>query len=289
MKRVTFSIATGAITLCVMLVYLGFERQSLRVQIAELSDRAALHSPRQFEANRYGSATPIPQTDYHSIPSSESRNIPGARVIQEIMSTQEGRAYQLLMARQALPLSYPDFEKVLGLDSSEAERFSNLLAAQINEWIVIYEEARERNSLATPEVQRQLSERKQSNEVEIAAMLGSKYSKWLEYQPTVPIRLQVRALQARLSSDPLSNSQIEPLVSALTAQMPYLGSGRSNPNHDGQILDVAALYLNARQLEGFRQMLEEEKRRYLQGRASASATLPASSPHSATPAGTTSN
>jgi hypothetical protein len=117
--------------------------------------------------------------------------------------------------------TYPELAKELDMNAEELDQLLNLLADQQ----VRSQEVAEPmawsdsgpDSAAMEEMQRKALAQHQTQEAELAALLGSKLQAWNEYQSTLGVRHQVIQLRSMLASRgvPLQESQSKPLLKAL--------------------------------------------------------------------------
>jgi hypothetical protein len=153
---------------------------------------------------------------------------------------------ELMRAQQKLGMMrmYGDLEPMLGLTKEESERLLDVLAEQS---IRAMEQrpgfgpldGTQPSEAELRERQRAFEEQHRRNEQEIAAVLGSRYSDWQEYQKNSWSRSQVTQLRQTLSStdEPLRQDQIKPLVEAIAREQQQMaavpmrmGPGRRTPS-----------------------------------------------------------
>jgi hypothetical protein len=158
--------------------------------------------------------------------------------------------------RTELPNQHPDIEEKVGLSSKEADRLFDLLGRQ-------NDTARREAAAAT--ATRTRAERIKAEEAEQATLLGNKYPKWRDYKAALPLRLQVKSLGDSLNADdiPLSDAKVEPLIAALVAAQKQIGPGGTPPTAESDriLLDAAAPFLSAPQLEVYRKILGRQPNR----------------------------
>ncbi|HUG73488.1 MAG TPA: hypothetical protein VMK82_08710 [Steroidobacteraceae bacterium] len=200
--------------------------------------------------------------------------------MQQSLNTPEGREFTRTMTRAMLENQYPDLAQTLGLSAEEAGKFLDLLAQHR------VAQGLDRASLqlgntgdraAREEMARQLAQMEQAHEGELAAMLGGNYEKWKDYQRAAAERL--RAGNARQEADqlrsavsprgnPLSDAGFQALSSALAAEQRRIDEDSRGLSMQQQLqrlsesnrrlVDVAAAHLDATQLEGYKQHLEQQ-------------------------------
>ena len=156
------------------------------------------------------------------------------------------------MRRATMERMMPDLGEELNLAPDELDKLLNLLA-----------DARTNGG---------------SGEDKVAAMLGSRYPQWQEYQRELPARQHISMLRGQLaaSGSVLPESQVKPLMQALTAELqrsrkdemsrPYqpVANKQEALDRDMQqiiaqnrrMIEAAEPFLNAQQLDSYRKMLE---------------------------------
>lgn len=167
--------------------------------------------------------------------------------------------FRHVMARVSFPQRYPDLGKELGLTPDELDKFEELLTRQLTS----------RTSGASP-----------AEKAEVAQLLGDKYPQWQAYQDSLPGRMQVSLLRGQLaaSGSTLSDEQAQLLIAALNAELkrtdlnapkPALPSSMTaqeardstlqrTTEVNSRLVKAAVPYLNAQQLDGYRQMLDQQ-------------------------------
>jgi len=134
---------------------------------------------------------------------------------------------ELMRAQQKLGMMrmYSDLEPMLGLTKEESERLLDVLAEQSIRGMEQPPpfgpmDGTQPTEAEIRERQRAFEEQHRRNEQEIAAVLGSRYSDWQEYQKNGWSRSQVTQLRQTLSStdEPLRQDQIKPLVNAIARE-----------------------------------------------------------------------
>lgn len=303
LKKLVAVLAATVLVTSIVAAYLWLELRTEREQNRELAARvAALESAQLAQASMPRPLEPLappvaavtgPQAAAgQTVPASAAE--PAAREqpdrrganpliagLREAVSSPEGREFARSMMRGMLPRQYPDLARELDLTQQEAEQFFDLLAK--------HQDALGVDSMgllaggvqdpaARQEMQRRLVEKQQANEAELAAMLGSRYPKWQEYQSTAVARREVNELRAALSSsNPLSEAQSKALITALAAEQARIqqeernwaaSAGRDSANMieeqlqrvtegNRRLFDVAAAHLDSVQLDLYRRQREE--------------------------------
>lgn len=141
-------------------------------------------------------------------------------IIDHLMPTlrKDQRDKERIRVRATAARAYPDFQKVLGLSASEADALYELVTRHSTEIAPA-------NYFGTNETFRQEAENARSEIAklqsgELQALLGTaKYQGWQEYLPTRTARRLVEDLRKIVGpADPLTDSQAQLLIPALTAQ-----------------------------------------------------------------------
>jgi hypothetical protein len=196
--------------------------------------------------------------------------------------------------RALLPTRYPDLGKALNLSQAETDKLYDLLAKQqmnsTNQVIGMMGGAGP-NRGGAQDLQRQNQQQQQTDNAEISALLGTKYPAWQDYQSSLGSRQQVTQLQAALgANNALSDSQTQPLIHALATEQARIDQeARIAPTTPGRtpqdtmqaqldrttennqrLVNTAASYMNAQQLDSYKQMLDRQNnlaRRFMGGAA----------------------
>ncbi len=136
--------------------------------------------------------------------------------------------YRELMRAQLkfnMQQQYADLAPLLGLSQEESDRLLDVLTEQSlrnqEHRPMLADFSNEPPSEAEMiERRRVFEEQRRNNESEIAAVLGSKFSDWQQYQQNGWARSQVTQLRQALSSgdEPLRQDQIKPLVEAIARE-----------------------------------------------------------------------
>jgi hypothetical protein len=205
-------------------------------------------------------------------------------VAKEMLSTKAGQDMTRSLLRNVLVQQYPDLGKELGLTPEQVNEFFDLATRQQMELSADSMDlvAGGASPEAMQELQRKTQEKQQANEAEIAAMLGSKYPQFQEYQGTTAARQQVNQLQTALGSSgitSLTDSQKQGLITALGAEQKRItqenlnapaGAQRGNQNYleqqleqnadkNRRMVDAASAYLNSQQLDSYKKMLDQQQ------------------------------
>jgi hypothetical protein len=188
----------------------------------------------------------------------------------------EGRTQARRLKRSMLSVQYPELGKQMNLSVEEADKLFDVLAQH---QVALDEDAFEVIAAGhTAEYKRMAQASTQAAEADLAAMLGSRYPQWQQYKETLPGLRQVIDLRPMLIADgtPLSDAQARPLIAAVAAEerrmdeeaFAPMQSGRSyqealrlrtSPESTNRLVNAAAPYLNPKQLERYRQMLERDR------------------------------
>ena len=187
-------------------------------------------------------------------------------------------------ARMTVGRLYPHLAAELGLSTAELDKFHDLLARQQSELALESMAANDvgTDSAAMQDMQRKLGEKRQANEAEISAALGSKYPQWKTYQQSLPIRQQVAQLQSLLGGDgdALSDAQARPLVATLAAEKARFDQEQRNAarpapattreqyialqdqretESNRRLLEAAAAHLTPQQVASYKRMMDQEQ------------------------------
>jgi hypothetical protein len=222
------------------------ENVALQAQVTALASRKAV------------AATGISQMPVAEAAAAPVATAPPSVVKHGEPSSDEGD-FRQAMARASFPIMYPDLGKELGLTPDELDKFEALLTRH----------------LASPTFGASPAERS-----ELAQLLGDKYPRWQAYQDSLPGRQQVSLLRGRLvtSGNALSDEKAQLLTAALNVELkradlstprpaqPSPASSQEARDRDLQgiaevssrLVKAATPYLNAQQLEGYRQMLDQQ-------------------------------
>lgn len=154
---------------------------------------------------------------------------------QQLRMLQDPEYRELMRSQHKLSMQqhYSDLEALLGLSKEQSEQLLDTLSEQA------IRSMEQRPMLAemdgTPpseaemrEQRRILEEQHRRNESEIAAVLGSKYGDWQQYQQNGWARSQVTRLRQALAvtDEPLRQDQIKPLVEAIAREQKQMMSAR---------------------------------------------------------------
>jgi hypothetical protein len=204
----------------------------------------------------------------------------------DMMSDPEYRKARLAQMRMSLLQSYPGLAAELGLSRAEADELFDLLAE--NQLVMSSTPVQigpdgqvDQNAMLAMAQSRQEMQRKQ--EETVAALLGTRYPQWQDYQQTRPARQQVMNIGRTLDAIgmPLSDAQRRPLVAAYVTeqkrqQQERMGlregaargpqdpaqmleeNFRRQSESNRRILDAAAGHLSAEQLDTLRASMEQQ-------------------------------
>jgi hypothetical protein len=235
---------------------------------------AAALNPQTVAAPAAIAVPPAPQQS-----AAEAGKTPMNAVL-KAMITPEGQDATRIMMRGVMTQMYPDIEQELGLTPQEKQQLFDLLAMDGQESAALMLSGGQ-DPAATRELQRKLVEAQRAQEAKLAALLGSKYPKWEDYQSTVAARQQVDQLRRTLgaSGNPLNDAQANQLVAAFAAEQrrsnkeirawSISAAAINSPNMmqesmqrsvatQGRLVDVAAPILDSAQLERYRRQVEQQ-------------------------------
>ncbi len=139
------------------------------------------------------------------------------------------------MLRTMLPQQYPDIAKDLNLSAAEVEKLFDTLARQQMELgtggALDLFAGGELSPAAIEATQRKMQQQQKANDAELAAVLGTKYPAWQDYQGTSAARQQVDQLQAALDADNrLSEAARKSVITALA------GEGGRIPRNEREVM-----------------------------------------------------
>lgn len=178
---------------------------------------------------------------------------PQLEAARQLQSSAPGQEMLRAMARQMLEQMYPDLAKEMNVSLEVASKVLDLLATRIR-------------IAGLPDPQPS-GPRNLSSEGELAALLGSSYPKWNEYERKVQEHLmqdQVRAAISASGDAPLTDAQFQELNTALKAEEQLIGQDTAVSPAQRQLdanrrrIEVAAKYLSPQQLEGYKQHLQQQ-------------------------------
>jgi|HigsolmetaAR201D_1030396.scaffolds.fasta_scaffold00419_23 hypothetical protein len=148
--------------------------------------------------------------------------------------------YRALMRDQqklAMQQAHADLDLFLDLTPEEADRLFDVLAEQALRNMEQRPPIAEFSGAPPSEAdmlewRQKMEEQRRQNEMEIAAVLGSKYNDWQEYQRNGWSRSQVAQLRQALSltNEPLRQDQIKPLAEAIAREQRNLSRPRNMPS-----------------------------------------------------------
>lgn len=202
---------------------------------------------------------------------------PDLSALRAQVSSPETAARAQALVRTMFESNYPDLREVVGLSADEAEKLLALLAAN-NARLSDAVSSPGNASISPQEGTRRMAEHREASEAAVQAMLGSKYSRWQEYEEARPAYQQRRDLRAVLDAagTPMTDVQDKSLIAALSAEQrnfdqqtrdaisqgkPFDPMARDNPERHQRLLDAAAPHLSPQQLESYRAMLDRAAQR----------------------------
>lgn len=201
----------------------------------------------------------------------------------EALNTPEARQVVSGMVRAFLPMMLPDLAKELNLSPAEMDKFMELLSRQTDGVIGQFA-----GGASTQQMAGDVEELRQKGDAEIAAFLGDKYPQWKEYEGSLQARQQVNQLQTTLaaSGNKLSDAQTRPLIAALSAEQKRIAEDAASNSGAAQaatpeerrqlaqqrtaennqrLVDAAAPYMTAQQLETYKASLARPNRGMMGG------------------------
>jgi uncharacterized beta-barrel protein YwiB (DUF1934 family) len=145
----------------------------------------------------------------------------------QLMQDPEYREAMRVQARSNFSRSYPGMVEELGLDSTQAEEFFDLLADQqmrSSEQLESLWDMDGKDSAAVREQQRKIQQQaaqlQRTGEAEMAARFGQdKLQAWKDYQSTLGVRHQLESMRSMLAGQglPLSDDPNKAMLKALAA------------------------------------------------------------------------
>jgi hypothetical protein len=176
-------------------------------------------------------AEPASITSVHSTPPAEQS---AASKIKQAMTSSNSDG----LMRMAFLQLYPDVGKELGLTKEQADRLMDVIArqqAEVAKGTLGVLSGEVADPAAVQAMENMFEDNRRAAEAEVAALLGSKYPDWQQYQATAAARLQVTRLQNALgSSNALSQEQSKALLSAFADSQGQLSAQRrSEPEMRG--------------------------------------------------------
>lgn len=143
----------------------------------------------------------------------------------KLLSNPEFRAAMQAQLRTSVQQEHPDLASELRLQPEQLDKLFDLLAEHQLRAMTEPRPYDDPANTGTPDSQQQkmaewgsrAEEAQKGREAEIAALLGTQYPDWQQYQSSLGARMQVRELRNNLDSspEPLRAEQIRPLVAAI--------------------------------------------------------------------------
>lgn len=182
--------------------------------------------------------------------------------------------------RMRLPGMYPGLGRWLDLTPEQEKELFDLMAKlDVERENALWDPAKLRDEASRREAINELLSQSKAGEAELAALLGNKYPKFQEYKQTGTVHKQVSQLQGMFGSgaDGLTDAQVASLTKALVAEKLRIDQEQSNLPHavhgqdatdlikqriadnNQRLVQVAALQLSPRQLEGYRKLTEHQE------------------------------
>lgn len=263
----------------------GAERQKvvqLQAQLEERDARIAALAAASVPPPGVASAIPAPQAAgpvAESSPPAADIQVAMATAtqdfisrVQALSSSPEAMARSRQTMRTLIEQSNPDIGEALGLTLDEERALLDLLVDHQERRSVAFRDMRE--GASAEERSAAIQAKQQESEAELQAMLGSKYSRFKDYNESRQAWQQRRDLRAVLEASgmPMTDAQSKALVAALSAEHRVINQQlrdsasqsrslsermrRYTPERRQQLLAAAVPHLSPQQLEGFRGMLE---------------------------------
>ncbi len=204
----------------------------------------------------------------------------------ELMKDPEYRKAQLAQLRLSLRQNYPGLVEELGLSAEEADRLFTLLAesqAEMSNATLAVGPDGTTDPVEMEAANRRMQELQQQQELQLQAMLGSRYPQWEAYQKTRNSRMQAASLARTFESvgTPATPEQSRVLATLFAAEQEWqrqeiesrqpatpggfrdraqLLEARLNAQIESnrRLLDAARPHLNARQLETMQATLDQQ-------------------------------
>jgi hypothetical protein len=186
------------------------------------------------------------------------------------MESPEGMVLRRSRMRLSQETVFPDVDQALALTKEGADKLLDLLTNQR-----MRSGSQSNNEPESPQdrAARQQKERETEN-AELQALLGSKYSKWQDYRENLSAWRQRSDLRIVLDAAgvPLTKTQDAALINVISAEQRTIKQtgasttqGSSNrsfaeftPENRQRLLDAAAPYLSPQQLDGYKGLLERK-------------------------------
>jgi hypothetical protein len=290
MKKLAIALGFALLAVGVLWGYLLRESRAERRTTAELESRlAALESGARDSSSSQGTAR-VPETggtpfaDGSAViapagPQAAGGNVDSmAAAVRQMLNSPQGREFARTTTRMMLEERYPDLARELGLSPEEVDKLLDLMADHATDAgmdRINLEELPDR--AAREDMARQLAQREQAYQGELAALLGGRYEQWKEYergamerQRETLARRELEQLRSAVSpaGNAVSDAQLQSLHAALDAEQKRitqesLGQSmqqelqRLTEDHR-RLIDVASAHLNAQQLEGYRRHLQQQ-------------------------------
>lgn len=241
---------------------------------------ASVPAPASVTSTASTDAAAPPATDRTPSVEPERKTASAPLSTRQLVRDQEFRSARRVQVRAAIATNYAGVASDLGLTEQEANELFDLITnQQINAMDTAV------GAGATNEERQQAArtqrEQRQQHEAALQNLLGTRYSQWQDFQKTMPARQRVSQLGVMLASSgqALSETQSKSLTALLIAdrkrQTAELG-GRVYPTeriaildymeqnlkateaNNRQLLNTAASYLTAQQLDRLRRLFDQE-------------------------------
>ncbi len=245
MKKPVVLLAAATVLATLAAAYVWAQLSAARARGAELSARATalesapppLPSPAGATAGlpqpgKVPAAKPVvdvrPETSARTAAApapavAEPEPAPLMKAMLEAMQASGAMDESRGMMRAMLNQNYPDLAAELGLSADEANRFLDLLGSQGDgsmEDVMALMEGGSPGSASREALLRRMEEKERAQEAQQSALLGSKYTKWQDYQHLVAARNEIKQLSTLLSTgdNPLTDAQAKELLPVITAE-----------------------------------------------------------------------
>lgn len=255
MTRLTLGLSTVALGLAVTLAILRWKVHQADLELLSMQAGSVPATAQPSRVDR----TPGAGTAVMAAVSDDNANtrVSPIRGHDEIELDRDSEIKRL---QQDLSSVYPEIGKVFGLSAGETEKFLALLARQTVDRRELQRRGASVGATASGDAEAQVRQGNLSNEAEVAAFLGNKYTRWTEYKASLPARALVRTLQQRLDADRVQDANVELLIGALATHMQGATSATDIATRNEQLVRAAMPYLGTKQADALRSLLEEYRR-----------------------------
>jgi len=275
MKAISALMAIALVALGGVTFHLRRELEAGRQQVAILESKVqerqppTAASPVTTPAQTSTVADQAPQRV--TSPDNRVRGAPSFALLSAQIQSPEGQARFRSILRHNLESSLPDLDQVLDLTTAEKDKLLDLLATQ--QLRSATPRAPEQEHESAQESEERQQREYETKVAELQALLGSKYPKWQDYEDTVSVRVEERALRVALDAAgiPLAQTQEQTLIDALVeVQRGFNQTDRTSrgvrvvrtPENCQLLLSAATPYLSVRQLDKYQAVLERRAAMY---------------------------